>query len=54
MVEQQIGDTKDVDLNLYNLENKFFLFPCKISSPITYSLIPSLLFSFWRLRSEIS
>ena len=36
MVERQIGDTKDVDLKLHNLENESLLLPCKISSPISF------------------
>ena len=40
-----IGGTKDVDLNLYNVEDKSLLLSCKIFSPIIFFL-PFLFFSF--------
>ena len=39
-----IGGTKDVDLNLYNVEDKSLLLSCKIFSPIIFFL-PFLFFS---------
>ena len=56
MVEQQIGGTKDVDLNLHNLEDESLLLPCKISSP--FSFFPLLSSSFGgsvlKFRSSLS
>jgi hypothetical protein len=41
VVEQQIGGTKDLDLNLHNIEDESLLLSCKISFPITFFSLSS-------------
>uniref|UniRef100_A0A0A9ATN8 Uncharacterized protein n=1 Tax=Arundo donax TaxID=35708 RepID=A0A0A9ATN8_ARUDO len=47
MMELQIGGAKNVDLELYNLENEIPLLICKIFYPIPFFSFSSLL--SWRL-----